>query len=1492
MTTFDTAWVEILPKFDRFRPELIRGVDKGLKGIGPRADRAGQQIGRQTGKQAGTHFGISFGQNFDFSIRRSIGPKASKAGSQVGKKAGKQAGTDFGDMFQRTIGASVARTMIKLSAVVATTGFAGGALSAATAGLVAFTAAVAPAAGAAAVLPATYLAIGQAAGVAKLATFGLGEALSSTGKEGDAAMAALAPSARAFVREIKEVEPRFNRIRKAIQGEAFAGLSRQVQPLARIYLPMLRSEGIKAAGVFNQMGERAAFMLRSPLWRRDLAAVIQGNTRSLFLLGRAGFPVLNIFRDLAVTVQPLTQRFVSFLGDATIAMSNFVSRSRGTGQLQAFFQRAGDTAAQLGRILANVAVAGFNFFRVGAFTGRGLLIVLEDAAAKLRAFTESTAGQEKMRIFFEQGKASLREIGLLLRDAKKLFGDTFSGQDLAPFIAQIRTQLLPAIDRLLTSLNTAGALPKLVEAATQFVNVISGAGGALDAFASTLLAIGNAAVWASKNVPGFTLALTALATAAGVNAAVKVLGLSGALKFLVGALRPATVSTNLHTAATKINTAATAVSQSTIGTWIGVKAIEARSWLTSTLAAARHTVAVVANRIATTAATIAAKAFSLATRAMGIAMTIATGPIGMVIVGVAALAAGLIYAYKHSETFKKIVDATFKFIARSGLSMWNDFLKPSFAAIVTALKAIGTAASFLWNKVLKPTFRFIVAAFLSMAQSIIDGAAFAFGWIPKLGDKLRAAQARFSQFRDQVNRSLSGVKDRKVLVGWEIRGTGAQAVAYTKSGGKIFAADGGIVNFANGSERHVAQVARPGAMRVWAEPETGGEAYIPLASSKRQRSTEILGAVASRFGMGLTPMAKGGLLVNAQARGMAQLQGGMASFNRGMGRVAAAIGSKVSAAIEKNVKWGGPALEFAKSQVGKPYVWGGFGPGGYDCCMRSGTRVRTLGGYQNIEDLQPGDQVMSFVDGEPHFNQVNAAWFSKRQETYRVRLRTRAVEASANHPFLRLGFTPEACTEGGNSREGTWATEWVRLDQLRRDDYVVIFSDTDDTRAMEDTQRTVEDVPEDLAWLLGVYVGDGCMNDDSLRICVYGELRERVQDVSARHWGRKGQQHPKAGVIINKASAVRWMRSNGFSGKSHEKRVPDIVWRWSRASQRAFLTGYADADGHRPTREPGSIVYTATSRGLLNDIRELHMILGDQASRVGVGDARLKPVSIRGQVVVNARPTWRFTARPGRPTMSKTSQRHPARPLVDSWSPAFGVQRVLGIESTGEHDTWDIEVEGAHNFVTDGVVVHNSGFMSAILNVIQNRSPYSRRGTTGDFPWSGFARGAGQFMIGSYPGFRASPGHMAGTLAGVNVESRGGEGVVVGSRARGARSSLFGGNVWRLRNFARGGILSGDPAFDYLDPRGLHYLGNNVRGVALRADTGRFIPPGGFGYNGTSRPEWMGFGPPGGSRGDTHIHLYNTGVISDREQAIDWLMDGLSRAQKRGKIRRGVVVGG
>lgn len=86
-----------------------------------------------------------------------------------------------------------------------------------------------------------------------------------------------------------------------------------------------------------------------------------------------------------------------------------------------------------------------------------------------------------------------------------------------------------------------------------------------------------------------------------------------------------------------------------------------------------------------------------------------------------------------------------------------------------------------------------------------------------------------------------------------------------------------------------------------------------------------------------------------------------------------------------------------------------------------------------------------------------------------------------------------------------------------------------------------------------------------------------------------------------------------------------------------------------------------------------------------------------------------------------------------------------------------------------------SGFMSAIESVIRGERPH-RRWATGAFSGSngpaGWVRNLNSpFMIGIT---NAGVGHTAGTIGGVNVESRGGGGgVIVGPRARSYKDSLF-----------------------------------------------------------------------------------------------------------------------
>ncbi|MGW0626419.1 phage tail tape measure protein [Streptomyces sp. NPDC002758] len=105
-----------------------------------------------------------------------------------------------------------------------------------------------------------------------------------------------------------------------------------------------------------------------------------------------------------------------------------------------------------------------------------------------------------------------------------------------------------------------------------------------------------------------------------------------------------------------------------------------------------------------------------------------------------------------------------------------------------------------------------------------------------------------------LQRKIDALHGRTITLTTENR------TVYTGKGGRgaNAQADGSVLSFyADGA--HVAQIAPAGSWRVWAEPETGGEAYIPLARSKRGRSRMIAAETVKRLGGEVAWFASGGI---------------------------------------------------------------------------------------------------------------------------------------------------------------------------------------------------------------------------------------------------------------------------------------------------------------------------------------------------------------------------------------------------------------------------------------------------------------------------------------------------------------------------------------------------------------------------------------------------------------------------------------------------------
>lgn len=135
-----------------------------------------------------------------------------------------------------------------------------------------------------------------------------------------------------------------------------------------------------------------------------------------------------------------------------------------------------------------------------------------------------------------------------------------------------------------------------------------------------------------------------------------------------------------------------------------------------------------------------------------------------------------------------------------------------------------------------------------------------------------------------------------------------------RAGVQYFNADGGVLEYYAGGglrESHVAQIAPAGAMRIWAEPETGGEAYIPFAPSKRARSTQVLAETDRRLGYPLAgqymtalqgganrPSGLPAVTVNVTVAGQVDITSG--SVIDGIREVVRFAGGDVQAALGRN----------------------------------------------------------------------------------------------------------------------------------------------------------------------------------------------------------------------------------------------------------------------------------------------------------------------------------------------------------------------------------------------------------------------------------------------------------------------------------------------------------------------------------------------------------------------------------------------------------------
>ncbi|MBY6708475.1 transglycosylase SLT domain-containing protein [Rhodococcus sp. BP-241] len=253
------------------------------------------------------------------------------------------------------------------------------------------------------------------------------------------ALANLAPNARDFVEQTRNLGGAWKDLRLEIQDNLFDGLGTSITELADRYFPTLRTGLGGIATEINGGLRRSLADLSSESSALDWTKIFE-NTR------QAIGPLLDGLNDLwgsLTNIAAIGSEFLPGFGDSFSNVMQefreFTESESGQNKIRDFIRESIDALKDFIHIGGQVIELVRNIFRGSDETGKGMLDGISATLDRWNEFLGSEEGQQKMRTFFEDVRNTTNQILDLIRQASALAGQ------LAPLIPVVSTGI-PKVD--------------------------------------------------------------------------------------------------------------------------------------------------------------------------------------------------------------------------------------------------------------------------------------------------------------------------------------------------------------------------------------------------------------------------------------------------------------------------------------------------------------------------------------------------------------------------------------------------------------------------------------------------------------------------------------------------------------------------------------------------------------------------------------------------------------------------------------------------------------------------------------------------------------------------------------------------------------------------------------------------------------------------------------------------------------------------------------
>src|SRR3989344_2289343 len=376
-------------------------------------------------------------------------------------------------------------------------------------------------------------------------------------------------------------------------------------------------------------------------------------------------------------------------------------------------------------------------------------------------------------------------------------------------------------------------------------------------------------------------------------------------------------------------------------------------------------------------------------------------------------------------------------------------------------------------------------------------------------------------------------------------------------------------------------------------------------------------------------------------------------------------------------------------------------------CLRGSSFITTNPkGPVRIDSIKPGSMVYSFEDNNLVKRKVLAAMKTGVKKVLELKTKNRTICASEDHPFLRvkpLNFLNQ-------NRFSKFELEWTELRNLKKEDLVVILKKIpNEGSPLKLSENFVTD--EKVCQLFGFLLGDGWISKSKDSWKVYfspsknNKNNKKYLDLIRECLGLEMKKYKSANWYCAGSKKVyELLEELGLHKPAKEKEIPQWVFTLPESQKKAFIIGLADADASYSTQigktglPKKEIKFEMASEKIIKELKFLCDSIGLRTSNVSLRTRIIKPPNTK-----EAREFTSWTIR-----IYKTQELLGALPHLKSRSGEnflykfrsrkipdffkhFGFNRVESIKNMGEEEVYDITVEGSHNFVADGFVVHNTG---------------------------------------------------------------------------------------------------------------------------------------------------------------------------------------------------------